>query len=97
VIEGDAWTHTNLVHRDDAAEALVLAARITPPLDAIVHVVDDDPAPRRVVIERVTATLGLPMPQFTEPAPSTLPRGKRVDNARMHARLGLRLTHPRHT
>jgi nucleoside-diphosphate-sugar epimerase len=97
VIEGDAWTHTNLIHRDDAAEALVLAARLDPPLDTIVHVVDDDPAPRRLVIERVTASLGLPLPHFTEPAPNTLPRGKRVDNARMHARLGLHLVHPRHT
>jgi hypothetical protein len=62
-----------------------------------VHVVDDDHTPRRTMYERIATAQGVPAVTWAEPAPvPTVPRGKRVSNARLKAWLGVRLRHPLH-
>lgn len=94
-LAGDGMTATNLVHRDDAVAAIVAALSAPPDAAGITHVVDDDHGPRRAMFEAVAARLDRAPPQWAEPAGPTV-RGKRVANARMKARLGVRLRHPEH-
>ncbi len=96
VLDGSAWTGrltswSNLVHRDDAAAlALHLLAHPAPP--PVVHGADDDPVPRRVLLEALSELLGCVVPDLPPqiPAPSD---GKRVRNRSLHD-LGYPLLHP---
>ncbi len=97
---GHGWKATNLIHRDDAVEALRLAieldARHLADDGLVVHVCDDDHRPRREMLDRLAARSGLEAPRWEAPAPSGPPQGKRVSNDRMKSMLGLTLRHPDH-
>jgi nucleoside-diphosphate-sugar epimerase len=77
----------NQVHRDDVASAIFFVARsraLDPP--RIFNVVDDNPAPRREILDWLSARLGLPLLNST-PCPESK-RGrphKRVSNAKLRA------------
>lgn len=91
--DGDGMTATNLLHRDDAAAA-VLAAIARPSVRGIVHVVCDAHPPRRTLYAEVADRIGAPPIDWREPPQTRHPRGKRVSNLRMKAQLGIRLRHP---
>lgn len=96
-LPGDGLAPTNLVHRDDAVAAVLAALAAPPVVQGIVHVVDDEHTPRRVMYARIAALQGAPPVTWAEPAPSpAVPRGKRVGNGRLKAWLGVRLRHPHH-
>jgi nucleoside-diphosphate-sugar epimerase len=96
-LPGDGLAPTNLVHRDDAVAAVLAALAAPAGIQGVVHVVDDDHTPRRTMYERIAAAQGVPAVTWAEPAPvPTVPRGKRVSNARLKAWLGVRLRHPLH-
>ena len=96
-LPGDGLSPTNLVHRDDAVAAVLAALMAPAEIQGVVHVVDDDHTPRRVMYARLAAACGAPPVTWAEPAPSpAVPRGKRVSNARLKAWLGVRLRHPLH-
>lgn len=97
---GDGWKATNLVHRDDAVQALRLAltmdaAQLTDD-GLVVHVCDDDHRPRREMLERLAAKAGLAPPKWEAEIPAGPPAGKQVVNERMKTLLGLELQHPTH-
>lgn len=97
VLPGDGMQPTNLIHRDDAVQAVLAALALPPTVSAVVNVVDDDHAPRREIFARLAAQRGLAPPRWElEPASPTA-IGKRVDNARLKSLLGVVLQHPRHT
>ncbi|TVR17975.1 MAG: NAD-dependent epimerase/dehydratase family protein [Nitriliruptor sp.] len=84
--------HTNRIHRDDAAAALLHLAGL-PSSPATCYLgVDDEPAPLGEVLAFLAAELGLPPPPVGEVRRS---RGgdKRCRNARLRA-TGLELTYP---
>jgi nucleoside-diphosphate-sugar epimerase len=84
--------HTNRIHRDDAAAALLhLAALPTPPASCYLGV-DDEPAPLGEVLAFLAAELGLPAPPVGEVSRR---RGgdKRCSNARLRSS-GLELAYP---
>jgi nucleoside-diphosphate-sugar epimerase len=93
---GDPARWLNLIHVDDAAEAVV--SGLAPPrVDAraveaeLVLVADDRPWPREAYYRYVAAACGLPAPVF-EPSRDTDRQGnKRVRNDRMKQRLGVNL------
>lgn len=96
-LAGDGLAPTNLVHRDDAVTAALAALAAPPELQGIVHVVDDDHTPRRIMYARLAAARGGTPVTWAEPAPfPAVPRGKRVSNTRLKAWLGVRLRHPLH-
>lgn len=88
----DGDRRTNLIHRDDAVSATLAA--IANDRCGIVHVVADDHCTRREMIDAARAARG--DPPLAWPTPPATPYGKRVDNTRLHAWLGVRLLHPRH-
>ncbi len=91
VVPGDAWTHTNLVHRDDAVEAILRALARVPRYHGILHISDGEHMPRRSMIERVAAAKGMAAPSFELPADcSRAPSGKQVDHRRSVQVLGMR-------
>lgn len=93
---GDGLERTNLVHRDDAARA-VLAALVLPPSESgLVHVCDDDHRTRREVAVDVARLAGWPEPLWAESDVGKKPRGKMVCNEKMKSVLGLGLEHPGH-
>jgi len=94
-LDGDGMTATNLVHRDDAVAAIVASLAAPGSAAGIIHVVDDDHCSRRAMFEAVARRLGRSPPAWAAPAGPTV-RGKRVGNARMVERLGVRLRHPFH-
>ncbi|ROS52326.1 NAD-dependent epimerase/dehydratase family protein [Frigoribacterium sp. PhB118] len=75
--------HTNRVHRDDAAAAIVHLTTTSAPTDVLYVGVDDEPARLDDVLAFVADELGSPVP------PSAPPRGrqaggdKRLSNARL--------------
>jgi nucleoside-diphosphate-sugar epimerase len=94
-LAGDGMTATNLVHRDDAIAAIVASLAAPAEAAGIIHVVDDDHCSRRAMFEAVARRLDRPPPEWAGPPGPTV-RGKRVTNARLHDRLGVRLRHPTH-
>lgn len=96
-LPGHGLAPTNLVHRDDAVTAVLAALAAPPEIQGVVHVVDDEHTPRRVMYARLAALRSAPPVAWAEPAPSpAVPRGKRVSNARLKSWLGVRLRHPLH-
>jgi len=75
--------HTNRIHRDDAAAAIVHLTTTSAPTDVLYVGVDDEPSRLDDVLTFVADELGLPVP------PSAPPRGrqaggdKRLSNARL--------------
>ena len=75
--------HTNRIHRDDAAAAIVHLTTTSAPTDVLYLGVDDEPSRLDDVLTFVADELGLPVP------PSAPPRGrqaggdKRLSNARL--------------
>ncbi|MBX7167202.1 MAG: SDR family oxidoreductase [Pirellulales bacterium] len=90
-IVADADSYLNLVHVDDAAEIVVLAAtRSTPPRLYVVG--DGQPTTRREFYGELARRLGAEPPKFAHPEPGTSSRGraatnKRLDNRRLLAEL----------
>lgn len=92
---GDGSAPTNLIHLDDAVQA-VLAALDRPLAEStVIQVCDDDHRTRREVAADVARKHGYGAPRWEEPA-SPEPHGKRVSNARMKQRLEVDLRHPDH-
>jgi nucleoside-diphosphate-sugar epimerase len=97
-IPGDPDKILNLIHIDDAAQAVVAALAAASP-DPLYLVSDDRPVTRREYYSLVAKLLGSPAPQFapSEAGGSNEARdatSKRVANQRMKARLGLELIYP---
>ncbi len=94
VVAGTVGHRLNLVHRDDAAAA-VLACLLAPPElgSGIFNVADDGPAPKAEVAAWIAGQLGVPVPAFTGGAGSER-RGVTPDrvivNAAIKERLGWR-------
>ncbi len=96
-LPGDGNAPTNLIHVDDAVAASVAALRAPAHMDGVIHVVDDDHCPRRVMYEQVAVDNDLPPLAWEQPlSPHQAPVGKRVSNLRLKLDLGVRLKHPRH-
>lgn len=96
-LPGDGLSPTNLVHRDDAVAAVLAALAAPPEIQGVVHVVDDEHTPRRLMYARIAATHRAPAVTWAEAVSwPPVPRGKRVSNARLKAWLGVRLRHPLH-
>lgn len=96
-LAGDGMQPTNLIHRDDAIQAALAALALPPSVSGVVNVVDDDHTPRREIFARLAAERGLPPPTWAREPAGPAAVGKRVDNARLKAQLGVVLQHPRHT
>ena len=94
---GDGMVPTNLVHRDDAVAAVCAALAAPPARRGVVHVVDDDHTPRRIMYERIARAQGHEPIAWAKPAAEgAVPRGKRVSNRRLKHWLGVRLRVPTH-
>ena len=93
---GDGHEHTNLVHLDDAAAAVLAALTLDASERGVIHVCDDDHRTRRTIAASVAAAHGCPPPRWEEQAPDGPPRGKWVANDQMKQRLGVSLRHPTH-
>jgi len=96
-LPGDGNVPTNLIHLEDAVQAS-LAALVAPAhVGGVVHAVDDDHTPRRLMYEAVAETQGLDPLEWERPIdPANPPVGKRVSNLRLKLELGVRLKHPTH-
>lgn len=96
VLPGDGMQPTNLVHRDDAVQAVLAALALAPDQRGVINVVDDDHTPRREIFARLAALAGRPPPAWESP-PGPAAVGKRVGNARLKTLLRVTLRHPSHT
>lgn len=96
-LAGDGMQPTNLIHRDDALQAVLAALALPSSVRGVVNVVDDDHTPRREIFARLAAQRGQPPPRWEREPTGPAAVGKRVDNARLKAVLGVVLRHPRHT
>ena len=89
------------IHVEDIAQVLLASIDAPDPI-GIYNVCDDDPAPPQDVIAHAAELLGLPIPpeipfdqaRMTPMARSFYQDSKRVSNARIKDRLGVRLRHP---
>lgn len=97
VLPGDGMQPTNLIHRDDAVQAVLAALALPPARRGVIHVVDDDHTPRREIFARLAALAGRPPPRWEREPTGPAAVGKRVGNARMKSLLGITLLHPSHT
>ena len=82
---------TNRIHAEDCAGVLQHLLGLAGPAPLYVAV-DDEPAPRREVMEWLAARMGLPRPP-PEGAPQRAGRGRRCRNARLRAS-GYRFRYP---
>ncbi|WAS98225.1 NAD-dependent epimerase/dehydratase family protein [Nannocystis punicea] len=96
VLPGDGMQPTNLIHRDDAVQAVLAALSLPPDQRSVVNVVDDDHTPRREIFARLAALAGRPPPRWERP-PGPAAIGKQVGNARLKTLLRVSLLHPSHT
>ncbi len=87
---GDGNVASNLIHVDDAVQAVLAALAAPPTLTGIVHVCADDHTPYRTLYGRAGADLRWER----DPEPGVPPRGKRVSNLRLKTLLHVRLLHP---
>jgi nucleoside-diphosphate-sugar epimerase len=88
----------NLVHVDDAVEAVLEVERLVQP-PAVYLVADGHPVSRREFYREVARTLQLPEPQFTDPpadahASQRASADKRISNRRLVADLQVKLRYP---
>lgn len=96
VLAGDGMQPTNLIHCEDAVQAVLAALTLAPDERGVINVVDDDHTPRREIFARLAALAGRPPPRWERPAgPAAI--GKRVGNARLKTLLRVALRHPSHT
>jgi nucleoside-diphosphate-sugar epimerase len=97
-LPGDGMAATNLVHRDDAVAAVMAGLQAPADLTGVVHVVDDDHAPRRQMYTAIARAHGVAPAAWAEPASADAPAGgKRVRNDRLREVLNVRLRHPTHS
>jgi nucleoside-diphosphate-sugar epimerase len=96
-LPGDGMQPTNLIHRDDAVQAVLAALALAPGQRGVINVVDDDHTPRREIFARLAALAGRPPPRWERDPPGPAAIGKRVGNARLKSLLGVTLQHPSHT
>lgn len=89
-LPGDGNVATNLVHLDDAVQAVLAALAAAPSVRGVVHVCSDDHTPYRTLYARV----GADVRYQREADPSAPATGKRVSNLRLKSLLGVRLLHP---
>ena len=87
---GDGNVASNLVHVDDAVQAVLAALAAPSHATGLVHVCADDHTPYRTLYAR----LGADVAWEREPVPGAPARGKRVSNLRMKSLLHVRLYHP---
>jgi nucleoside-diphosphate-sugar epimerase len=97
-IDAPAHGWLNLIHVDDAAEA-VLAAETKGAGGAVYLVSDGQPAVRRDYYVELARLLGAPSPVFSAPAPDSpaaarATTDKRIDNSRMVRELEVKLAYP---
>ena len=97
-IPGDPDKLLNLIHIDDAADAVV-RPRSLDPLDSLYLVSDDRPVTRREYYSLARIAPGAPAPRLVPAAAGSLDAGrdatsKRVVNHRMKAGLGVELIYP---
>ncbi len=95
-LPGDGMQATNLIHREDAIQAIVAALRAPPELSARIHVCDEDHRPRRQMYALLAESKGWPAPRWQEAPKSGETRGKQVVNRRLRELLGVELRHPGH-
>lgn len=96
-LPGDGNVPTNLIHLEDAVQASLAALAAPAHVGGIVHGVDDDHTPRRLMYDAVAKTQGLDPLEWEHPIdPANPPVGKRVSNLRLKLELGVRLKHPTH-
>lgn len=97
-VTGGSQHHLNLIHRDDAADAIL--ACLESPGGEGVHVynaADDAPTPKGEVAAWLAARLGLPTPRFTgvaHPARRTIVPDRVIVNARLRSTTGWRPRFP---
>jgi len=96
ILSGDGMQATNLIHRDDALQAVVAALRAPAGVSARVHVCDDDHRPRREMYALLAESRGGPAPRWELEPRSSEVRGKRVSNGRLKELLGVSLRYPAH-
>jgi nucleoside-diphosphate-sugar epimerase len=89
-IANSADAYLNLIHVDDAARAVVAAAAAEPIADRCYTVSDGNPSIRGEYVRLLATRLGVAPPLFTGGGGL----GKRVRNARLVGKLGLRLHYP---
>lgn len=96
-LSGDGNAPTNLIHLDDAVQASVAALSAPAHVGGVIHVVDDDHTPRRVMYDELARANGQPALTWErEISHHEAPKGKRVSNLRLKQDLGVRLKHPTH-
>ncbi len=96
-IEGDGNRILNMLHRDDAAGA-ILAALQHSPLSQVFNVVDNEPVSQLAMFQWLAEKLGRPLPP-AEPAGTETSRrrgvtNKRVSNQRLKKMLGYEFKYP---
>jgi nucleoside-diphosphate-sugar epimerase len=89
-LPGDGNVATNLVHVDDAVQAVLAALTAPDDVRGLVHVCCDDHPSSRTLYAR----LGVDVAWENAPDPGVPPRGKRVSNLRLKSLLRVRLLHP---
>lgn len=96
-IEGDGSRWINMIHRDDAAIAVIAALERGRPAQ-VYNVADDEPVTQRTFLEGIAARLGRAAPPAAPPpAPGVRKRGathKRVSNRKLCGELGWRPVFP---
>ena len=92
-VRGNPDTWLNLVHADDLAAAVALAADAAEPAELYL-VSDDRPLTRREYYALLADRLGGPAPTFTGDGGRVAGLGKRCDNSRIKAGLGWRPRFP---
>jgi nucleoside-diphosphate-sugar epimerase len=90
---GDPDTWLNLIHVEDGAAAVVIAADRGVP-GTIYNVADDQPVRRREFFVRLAELLGVAEPRFVPADAVTANTNRRIDNRRLRRELGVELRYP---
>ena len=97
-IPGDPDKYLNMIHIDDAAQAVIAALDVPKP-SSLYLVSDDRPVRRREYYAAVADCLKAAPPRFVAPAPGSPEAARdaasrRVANAKMKTELGVKLAYP---
>ena len=96
-LEGDGSRILNMIHRDDAAGAIIAALKHSP-VCQVFNVVDNEPVSQLDCFQWLAATLGRPLPPPAPAAAETNRRrgvtNKRVSNQRLKKNLGYEFKYP---